>query len=239
MTLSLKSHMCNMAAEVLEASLTIVAFLHLMLLSNFSSCHQPANQTLCVITDITNCTAALPFNCTTCQPLSSYIQNVSDYFTSNTEMIFTAGTHRIHLPPDGAPVVNITGVSNFSMIGLGPVSNNSSEEGASQPSSIISCNNQLNRGGILFYKSNTIRIENLTIEDCGTKFTFHRPDNFTVVSALAFRESHNIKLTRLRMNRNMGFGLHADRIFGNLTVSNSAFLRNKPCKVSIKEHSLP
>ena len=36
----------------------------------------------------------------------------------------------------------------------------------------------------------------------------------------------------------MGFGLHADRIFGNLTVSNSAFLRNKPCKVSIKEHSI-
>ena len=122
------------------------------------------------------------------------------------------------------------------MIGLGTVSNNLSEEGAPQPSSIISCNCQ-NRSGILFYKSNIIRIENLTIEDCGAKFTFHRPDNFTVVSALTFRESHNIKLTRLQMNRNIGFGLLADRIFCNLTVSNSAFLWYKPYKLN-KQHTI-
>ena len=156
-----------------------------------------------------------------CHPLSFYVKEVSNYFTNNTKMIFMAGTHHLHLPHNSTPVVNITGISNFSMIGHGNVTFNQSEEDAPLPSSIISCSysstNQP-RNGILFYKTNAIRIENLTIEHCGAMFTVHGPDNFTLVSALTFRESYNINLTQVRIDSSLGFGLDANRVFGLFRV---------------------
>ena len=83
---------------------------------------------------------------------------------------------------------------------------------------------------ILFYKSNTIRIENLTIEDCGTKNVFINPyivhtKTFTTMSALLFFYSYDIELIRLRINRNLEYGMFAERVSGKFTISNSAFLR--------------
>ena len=68
------------------------------------------------------------------------MKNVSKYFTNNTKMLFTAGTHDLPLPPGPqSPVVNVTGISNFSMIGIGPVrySKIPSDEGSPLPSSTI------------------------------------------------------------------------------------------------------
>ena len=86
-------------------------------------------KTLCVISEDANY-SCLPINGkqVPCYPLSIYIRNVSKYFTNDTEMIFMAGTHHLHLPPDSTPVVTITGISNFSMIGHGNVTYNRSED---------------------------------------------------------------------------------------------------------------
>ena len=194
-----------------------------------SRCYQQP-QVLCVVPvnlseSENDCSALIPkFNCTTCQPLSNYIQNVSEYFTNNTMLIFTDGAHCLSPPPEGETAINITAVSNFTMKGLGNSSYNPSEEGAIHPSSVITCSCHGQRSGILFYKSNTILLENLTIEDCGTEITLQRPDNFTLVSALTFRESYNIRIAQIRMDRSLGFGLDADRNYGYMNVSNSAFL---------------
>ena len=98
------------------------------------------------------------------------------------------------------------------------------------PSSIISCSyssaNQP-RNGILFYKTNDIQIENLTIEYCGAMFTIYRPDNFTLVSALTFHESYDINLTQVRIDSSLGFGLDANQVFGLFRVSKSIFVRCK------------
>jgi hypothetical protein len=123
------------------------------------------------------------------------------------------------------------------MIGLGRVSYNSSEEGAIQPSSVITCSCSQNKSGILFYKSDAIHIENLTIEDCGTKVVFINPylvhtKTFTTVSALLFFDSYDIELIRLRMNRNLEYGMFAEQVSGNFTISNSAFLRGLAVPVS-------
>jgi hypothetical protein len=141
------------------------------------------------------------FNCSACQPLSLYVQNSSKYLTSNVEMVFAKGIHCLSPPPHGAPVVNLTGVSNFTMIGLGNISYNSSEEGAIQPSSVITCSCSQNKSGILFYKSNAIRIENLTIEECGAEVVLPNPPktNFTTESALIFQESYDLELVRVRI----------------------------------------
>ena len=184
-----------------------------------------------VISDNSNC-SSLPTELKglECHPLSFYVMNVSKYFTNNTKMLITAGTHELPLPHNGHPlvtVVNVTGISNFSMIGIGPVrySKIPSDEGSPLPSSTILCSVHKDkpRNGILFHKTSAIHIENLSIEDCGAHFTI--PDNNVFVSALTFHESYNINLVQIRIARSLGFGLDADRIFGTFRVWRSAFLR--------------
>ena len=184
---------------------------------------------LYVVSDNANC-SSLPglVNNSECHTLSFYVQNVSQYFTSNTMMNFTSGQHRLKMPSGGQSVVNVTGISHFIMIGQGDVTYSESEEGAPLPKSTIICDsNDKNkpRNGILFYKADGIHIENLTIENCGANFTVRRPDNFTLVSALTFRESYNISLKQVRIDKSLGFGLDVDRSFGSFQVSKSAFMR--------------
>ena len=88
---------------------------------------------------------------------------------SNVKMIFTMGEHCLHVPPnhygENNIIVNLTGVSNFTMKGLGNISYNSSEENAIQPSRVITCSCSRKKSGILFYKLNDItsRIQQLKI----------------------------------------------------------------------------
>ena len=208
----------------------IVAISLLVLYATPSNSYQPKIETLCVNTvdDPTECSALTQrFNCSACQPLSFYVQNASKYLTSNVEMVFTKGSHCLPPPLHGAPVVNLTGVSNFKMKGLGRISYNSSEEGTVQPSSVITCSCGQNKSGILFYRSNTIHIENLTIEECGrkVKLTNSAKGKLITVSALIFYQSYDIELLRICMNRNLEFGLFAEQVYGKIIISNSAFLR--------------
>ena len=207
----------------------IVAILYI---AHLSSCHiVNESKILCVSTseNAAECsTMILKYKCTVCQPLSSYVLNVSNYLTSNVKMIFATGEHCLHVPPNdyGESIVNLTEMSNFTMKGLGNISYNTSEEGAIQPSSVITCSCSQNKSGILFYKSNTIHIENLAMEDCGTTFVPYKGTDFTLVtSALTFIVSYDIKLVQIRMNRNMGYGLDAAHMLGNMIISNSSFLR--------------
>ena len=213
--------------------------------THLSSC-QPRNQikTVCVIAvdNTTECSILSHiFNCSVCQTLSFYFQNVSNCLTSNMKMVFTMGNHCLITPSDGsAPLlVNLTGVSNFSMIGLGNISYNPSEEGSVHPSSVITCSCSQNKrlSAILFYKSNTIRIENLTIEDCGAEVVLPNPPktNFTTESALIFSESYDIELVRICMNGNIEFGMFANQVFGNFIILNSAFLRCMPITLKKKQ----
>ena len=66
--------------------------------------------------------------------------------------------------------------------------------------------------------------------------------NFTTESALIFLESYDIELVRTRMNRNTEHGMFAEQVFGNFTISNSAFLRCVPILlkkklISVQMHS--
>ena len=107
--------------------------------------------TLCVSENTTECSTSAftqMFNCTACKPLSFYIQNSGRYFIGNVEMVFTMGDHCLSPSADGETIINITGVSNFTMKGLGNISYNPSEEGAIQPSSVITCSCSRNKSGI-------------------------------------------------------------------------------------------
>ena len=165
----------------------IVAILYIICLSS----RQSEAKILCISTSESTAqcsTLKQNYDCNICQPFSSYVLNVSKYFTSNVTVIFAMGEHCLHVPPNdyGENIMNMTGVSNFTMKGLGNISYNPSEEGAIQPSSVITCSCSQNGSAILFYKSNAIHIESLTIEDCGTAFAPLRSINFTLKSMLTF-----------------------------------------------------
>ena len=222
-------HLCFESKMIRVVLMTVLLFLVTNLVTaDLQTTAKGNSKILYVISDGTSCSSLPPRNTDSeCHPLSFYINNVSQHFTTNTVMIFTPGKHQLNVPPDGVPVVNVTGVSDFTMIGQGDVTYNASEDGAPSPNSTILCNsNGRNnpRNGILFYKANAIHIENLTIENCGARFTVRRPDDFTLVSALTFRESYNISLIQVRIDKSLGFGLDADRIFGSFQISKSAFM---------------
>ena len=208
-------------------SLVTIIIVAILYIAHLSSCHLVnGSKILCVSAseNAAECTTFMPkYKCTICQPLSSYVLNVSNYLTSNVKMIFAMGEHCLRVPNDyGESIVNLTEISNFTMKGLGNISYNMSEEGAIQPSSVITCSCSQKKSGILFYKSNTIHIENLAMEDCGTTY---KGIDYTLISALIFIGSYDIKLVQIRMNRNMGYGLDAAHLLGNMIISNSSFLR--------------
>ena len=219
----------------------VIASLHIARLSSCNDVNE--SKILCVSAseNATECTTQfMPrYNCTVCRPLSHYVLNGSNYLTSNVKMIFAVEEHCLHaLPNDHSEnIVNLTGVSNFTMKGLGNVTNDQSEEGSVQPSSVITCSCSQNKSAILFYKSQTIHIENLAMEDCGTTFVPIRTINYVLVSALTFIASSDIKLVQLRMNRNMGYGLDAAHIFGNFTIADSSFLRSVAYKEPMNMNS--
>ena len=83
-------------------SLTVAEIVVITVLytTHLSSC-QPEIKPLCInaADDTTGCsTLTQIFNCSACQPLSLYIQNVSKYLTSNVEMVFTMGNHCLRIP---------------------------------------------------------------------------------------------------------------------------------------------
>ena len=124
---------------------------------------------------------------------------------------------------------SLTGISNFSMIGQGGVMYNKSEEGAPLPNSTIyalpiAIPKMYLKMGYCFTKLIHNSPRKLDNRNCGAMFTVRGPDNFTLVSALTFRESYNISLKQVRIDKNLGFGLDADRIFGSFRVSMSAFM---------------
>ena len=86
-------------------SLTVMEIVAILVLyATPSSNYQPKIETLCVNAgdNPTECSALTQmFNCSACQPLSLYVQNVSKYLTSNVEMVFTKGSHCLPPPPQG------------------------------------------------------------------------------------------------------------------------------------------
>ena len=145
-----------------------------------------------------------------CHPLAYYVQQVSQYFVSNTTMVFLNGTHCI----ETMQLVVIKNVDNFTMKG-----NSECLDYVLESSSRIECVGP-RKGGFNFSNVTGIRIENLTFTNCGQSVYGD------VRAALSFHEARDVVLSRLMVYNSSGFGLHADRVFGNVLVYESAFVQN-------------
>jgi len=76
--------------------------------------------------------------------------------------------------------------------------------------------------GFKFINVSQVRIQNLTFAYCGHHVFY----NNRIRAALAFDTAHNVILSRVTVRNSSGFGMHADRVFGNVQVNESAFLYN-------------
>ena len=150
-----------------------------------------------------------------CEPLSYYQQNVSQYFVSDTTVVFMSGTHSLE---DLKPLV-IQNVDNFTMKGIGGFIHGL--ENLHESSSRIECKDT-HMSGFKFINVTQVQIQNLTFVCCGQNLVY----NIGKRAALAFDIAHDVILSRVTVRNSSGFGIHADRVFGNVQVNESAFLYN-------------
>ena len=184
------------------------------LLVLFSSC--------CLLTIVTGSSyyvaapdgAPCPNTTSTCQELSFYTNQTSAYFTSNTVFYFLEGYHIL----DQQEAVNITGVSNLTLQGLGSIEPGPHET-VMQSTVVIQCN-----GGFAFIETQFVTIEAITLNGCtGRVYDF---GNRLVASGLAILLSHNFLLQYFSVQNGSGYGLLVINSF-NLTIEASSFYRNQ------------
>ncbi len=153
-----------------------------------------------------------------CEPLSYYIQKVDQFFVSNTCMEFLEGEHIMEINR----AIRMDHIAKFSLIGnLSKIMRRDPTNGSPVPYSRIVCSGSM-RSGFYFVNSSNILIENLAITECG----FRISRGVKVLAALAFDTVMHVRMQNVRICNSTGFGVHADRVLGNSTISDSAFIRN-------------
>ena len=148
-----------------------------------------------------------------CYSLRHYEEHLLQYFVSNTTVVFLNGTHYMK----GLQPLVLQNVDNFTLLGSSKFIRAS--EGILESSSRIEGVDG-HQSGFSFTNVTGVHIENLTFVNCGQKV--YR----AVRAALSFDEAHNVVLSRVTVCNSSGFGLHADRVFGNVRVYKSAFSNN-------------
>ena len=138
---------------------------------------------------------------TDCHELSFYIQNVSQYFVSNTEFKFLSGTHILSNTP--VPV-NITGTNNITFTG----------HSATIDTPIIQCTD--GSLGFVFWNAFNITLRSLIIEGCSP--TIHD-------SPLTVTNCNSLTLRYFTIRNTTGVGLMIHNI-NTLNIAHSNFSNN-------------
>ena len=148
-----------------------------------------------------------PYN--PCNTLAYYATHTNQYFLSHTEVVFLPGNHSL-----SNMTIDVENVTTFSMVGkdenLTPWSN----------SAVIQCD-----GGaaVRFIHIRELKLENLTFTNCGEVVDF---TNSTTLAALAFDTVFDLTISGLVVTNSSGYGMYAERVFGQSSVVNSLFTYN-------------
>ena len=148
-----------------------------------------------------------PYN--PCNTLAYYATHTNQYFLSHTKVVFLPGNHSLI-----DMTIDVENVTTFSMVGkdeiLTPWSN----------SAVIQCD-----GGaaVRFIHIRELKLENLTFTNCGEVVDF---TNSTTLAALAFDTVFDLTISGLVVTNSSGYGMYAERVFGQSSVVNSLFTYN-------------
>ncbi len=206
--------MCNYLATKMVTSLLkrLVLLLNLLVLHFNSGC---TSTTVLIVVEEGQWSQCPRNHTIPCHSLEYYEQHTSEFFQNNTKMKFLPGTHRLE---SSLPIM-LMSVSNFTMIGSDNFT--TGPEGLLESTSKIQCTGT-NESGFFFNYATNILVENLTLVSCEQVLEGAR----TVRVSLALYNVFNATILRTTFRNSTGFGLHADNVFGNLTVKESAFLHN-------------
>ena len=163
-----------------------------------------------------------------CYTLTDVAQNSSQYFTSNTVIIFLAGIHQTNITQDFS--VLIKDVRNISMIGY---------DHTNSLKSVIQCTGPL---GFAFINVTEVKIAKLKFSSCGAHFPwkviveekFVRPDDFkTKIPNMSnvtfyFLQTINVTISEVAITNSTGAGLIGINILGLSNISQTVFSGNTP-----------
>ena len=170
-----------------------------------------------------------------CHDLSYYVNDVEEYFTSDTVLTFLQGTH--YLEQDG-PVV-IKGVSNLTLQGEGEI-----EDGyhwtVKQSNVFIKCNHS--NSGLLMETFDGVTISGLTVSDCGFRlsnelqsyislhyfvgtYTWNSAISQLASFSLLMINGTNAFIEQFSVQNGTGYGLAIVNVF-NIDIISSTFSRN-------------
>ena len=158
-----------------------------------------------------------------CQTLDWYSIYWNESFTSDTEMLFQEGTHQL------SRFIRASDCHNFSLAGNGTALYNGS--GHPRPTSTIKCTPAAASGssGLLFANSSNLSIRNLHFTFCGGLYNLHNTRKYaSYAGSLVFNSVQDLTLYQVVVSGGRGYGVHANNVFGNIEVHESAFLNATP-----------
>ena len=142
-----------------------------------------------------------------CRTLSDYLQNVSDYFTSNTTIHFLSGNHTVSEPANGR--VTVQDVQNFAL-------------SADSADTTLHC---VERLGFEFKNAIELSITNLTIANCGCEIV-DLLMHLDTKAAVALFNIRSLVLQNVRIEASHGYGLLGVNVLGDSIVNNCTFTNN-------------
>ena len=154
-----------------------------------------------------------------CMTFSDYLQNASDYFTSNTAIHFLPGNHTIksNEPSHKYNCLLVSDVHNLSLSGYTGVTT-------------LRC---IERFGLAFVNATELRISDII--NCGQTITCTasvlRNNYFVEIpestkAALTLVNLHSLVLQNVQIQASYGYGLIGVNVLGNSTITNCTFTHN-------------
>ena len=159
----------------------------------------PTYHRVCVKTE--NSTQLRPHHLN-CQTFDYYVQKNKHYFKSNATFVFMSGTHLLKA------ALLIKHVQNLELIGSGTCT--------------VKCSGPY---GFIIVNSSNVRIENLTIANCGHSIASIAP-NISANAALAFDMVHNLTIYGITVHNSRGFGIYSNRVYSKSWIKSSVFRNN-------------
>lgn len=184
-------------------------------LAELSVCTTDAQQVYYVQPTVT----PLPACPSPCHPLSFYLGNVTQYFESNTTLVFLPGEHIIQSD-------TFAEISNVADLNLeGQVKENTLPAlGAQVVQAIIVCANHWLE--FHFVNVTNLRVTKLIFSYCGQKIIPTHLSNHILPATIWITESENVELQEVGIFNGTGYGLLAVNVLGNSRVVNSTFFGN-------------
>lgn len=165
-----------------------------------------------------------------CETLATYVRNQDIVFQSSTTLMFLNGTHIL----DTGSFVEIQNVFDLRFIGTNDFVPGALN--AREPSTRIQC---LRLSGFAFVSVVSLRIERITITDCGAELGLNLTGEAFLVqthsvhitgnnqkAALFLTNIYNFAMVECSVQNSKGYGLLGVNVLGNSLIHSSTFLAN-------------